>query len=445
MVALAAGLLGLAQGPTPLSDKFTPEQDFAFILPAVKPVEGVDGYRASDCGECHGAIQAEWAASTHAAALRDPQYQAELAKPDSPRWLCLNCHIPVANQRRQRVSGLLAGDVLRPALSPNPDFDLEFQAEAITCAACHLRNDAAGRTVIVGPRGNPRAPHPIKADQATLRSICLRCHDPTGAPITPTLVCWFTTRAELAEGPLGGKKDCVDCHMPATRRLLAGDFDQYPERDSPQHHWVGGGVPKDYAAYDGLLQRGYRPGLEARLLDWQAPAAGAKAVSLRLELTNAHAGHWLPTGDPERFLLATACLGDESGCRPAARLRIGQKWRWVPKAEKMGDNRLVPTTPRIWAAELKPEPKASHLVVEVWHVRLISENAAHMKQAAVDEALVPGITARVRALERFYPQASIIYRETVDLASGDRSRASARELIQRSKAERGKPLNKRIY
>ncbi len=182
---------------TPIASRFTKQQGFAFVLPQLAPVAGVGGVRASQCGACHRAIYREWQASTHAAALSDLQYQAELFKKGSPRWLCLNCHIPVQNQRRYLVQGLTGGDVLRPAQVLNPGFDPAMQKEAITCATCHVRPDAKGASVVIGTRGNPDAPHPVRADPKALRNICLRCHDPRGERITPTLMCWFQMASQL--------------------------------------------------------------------------------------------------------------------------------------------------------------------------------------------------------------------------------------------------------
>ena len=431
----------------PLTQHFTAEQGFAFVVPPLKPVQGVGGIRAADCGVCHQAIHAEWQASTHAAALRDIQYQAELHKPSSPRWLCLNCHIPLQNQRRFVVSALRDGDVMRPVLKPNPDFDLALQQEAITCATCHVRPDARGVSQVIGTRKNPLAPHPVKADRAALRRICLRCHDPKGERITPLLVCWFKTQQELQQGPRGGKQDCVDCHMPAVRRRLARDFSVYAPRQTRQHHWVGSGVPKEYGAYASLAARGYHSGLDLRLVSWMRQDPGRLAFSI--SLTNARAGHWLPTADPERHLLISARLrrADGAAVGEAKTLRIGQVWRWSPRAKKVSDNRLKPGQTRAWSGQLKLPAGAKGLRLEVTalHVKLTSGNAKHMQQTRVSEAYTRGIQQQVRQLWRHYPMATYLHHEVVDLASGQRTRASAERLLLLSAAQQKIPLVERGY
>ena len=433
---------------SPLSKRFTAEQPFAFVLPQLQDVQGVGGVRARDCGVCHQAIYKEWQATTHAWALRDIQYQAELFKPSSPRWLCLNCHIPVQNQRRKIVTGLIDGDVMRPATRPNPGFDADMQQEAITCAVCHVRPDAKGRSQIVGPRGNPEAPHPVRRDGAALRDVCYRCHDPRGERITPLLVCWFETRKELADGPFA-KKGCADCHMSTTRRRLAAAFDVYPERETHAHHWAGGGVPKSFDGYPGLRARGYEPGLEVHKLT-VTPSPDGKQVAFSLDFENARAGHKLPTADPERHLLLLAWLEDASGQRHAVtRARIGQTWTWHPRAEKKGDNRLAPRERRRWEQRLEVPTGLGKgkgkLVVTAYHVRLTGKTVEHMRKAKVEATYIKGIEAQVRQLQRHYPMASYLYREEVDLGSGKQTRLSLDELIALSRAEQRKSLSKRDY
>jgi len=438
---------------TPLSQRFSKEQAFAYVLPQLKPVKGVGSVRASDCGECHEAIYKEWKESTHAAALRDLQFQAELFKKSSPVWLCLNCHIPLQNQRRHFVRGLRGGDVLRPVQEPNPGFDRALQQEAITCAVCHVRRDSKGRSVVVGTRGNVKAPHPVRADRGALRRMCLRCHDPRGERITPLLVCWFRTQKEWKDGPHAAKRDCVDCHMPAVKRRLAAAETEFPVRTTHKHHWVGGGVPKEFSAYDRLLKRGYRSGLDVRLTQWRLTRAQQR-VAFSLEVTNARAGHWVPTADPERHILLQAVLVDAQGKRLGKKTsRIGQVWKWAPRARKVSDNRLRPGSPRVWSTSL-PLPASGagagagagvKLVLTAYHVRLSSKNARYMKKEPVRDLYVKGARALVKQIERHYPMATVVYREEVELATSTRRLSTPAELLRLSKQEQRIPLGARDY
>ena len=431
----------------PLKKHFTAEQEFAFVLPRMAPVQGVGGIRAEQCGTCHEAIYKEWQQSTHAWALRDLQYQAELFKASSPRWLCLNCHIPLQDQRREVVVGLKGGDVLRPDTRPNPSFDARLQQEAITCATCHVRPGPAGASHIVGPQGNPRAPHPVRADPEGLRKICYRCHDPKGERITPLLVCWFETRKELEQGPLGEDAACVDCHMPSKKRRLAAPlFERYPERESPRHTWVGGGVPKGYAGYAGLLRNGYEPGVSFTLGEIKRADSGAVAFDLTVE--NGAAGHWVTTGDPERHILVVSRLLDAAGKELARQThRLGQTWRWSPRAEKVADNRLKPEEERTLASSLKPAAAGvpARLIVTAYHVRLTAKTAHHMMKTPVQETFIQGLTEKVKALPANYPMATYLHLEEVDLKSGARKKLDQAELLRRSAAEQERPLDTRDY
>ncbi len=428
-------------------------QDFAFILPHMKPVAAVPGtgLRASECGTCHTEIYAEWQASTHASALQDIQFQGELVKKTSPQWLCLNCHIPLQDQRRYLVRGIYDNDVLRPVMEDNPHFDAELQKESITCASCHVRADGQGNSLVIGPRGSDLSPHPVKHDPDHLRAICLRCHDPKGPPLTRNLVCWFMTADELTDArkqlsdSQGGIPDCVDCHMPETERRLVPAMAGLPIRKTRRHHWTGSGIPKRYDGYATLLQRGFEPALEVRLGPIRRDAQRS-TLSIDVDFANTKAGHWLPTGDPERFILLLVRLEDKQGkVLVQQKQRIGQDWVWDP-AEKMADNRLKQGERRTWPVRLEEQAQASHLVVMALHVRLTSKNGAYLMQAkGVNESYLPNGNQLVAHADQNYPFATYIYRESIELATGERHKENLEQLLERSHAEKEKPLDKRDY
>ncbi|NIT57461.1 MAG: cytochrome C554 and C-prime, partial [Aliifodinibius sp.] len=96
----------------------------------------------------------EWKNSTHAMALRDIQFQSELTKEDSPKWLCLNCHIPVQNLRESVITHLSDNDIFAPIKTANPNYDPELQQEGVTCISCHVRSDKkTAKSAIIGPNG----------------------------------------------------------------------------------------------------------------------------------------------------------------------------------------------------------------------------------------------------------------------------------------------------
>ncbi len=440
---------------TPLDHRFDKEKEsYAFVLPNLKPVEVIDTIQGETCAVCHRDIYDEWRASTHANALRDIQFQAELSKADSPKWLCLNCHIPVQNQRDSIVTHLRDNDVLQPVKKVNSEFIAEYQQEGISCAACHIRRDEkTGASYIIGAIGSTYAPHPVKKDPEFLRQICVRCHDPQGEQLTQNLLCWFETVDELADGQAnlqktGGKTpDCVDCHMPIKKRLLTITFPMFPVRDSHMHHWVGSGVPKQFDGYDNLLERGYISGLETMVNLPQSWLPGSD-LKFSIMLKNARSGHDLPTADPERFLLVKVVLSDKNGaCLQERQLRIGQEWLWNP-ARKVGDNRLKQGETRVWPVQLPLPQKlaGNRLSVFVLHVRLSSKNAKYMMQAKnIDESFLPNGRELIANATEHYPFASFIFREDIDLTGGRRKLFSPEELVALSKKEKGKALSQRDY
>ena len=440
---------------TPLTQRFDPEiQDFAFILPNLEPVEGIPGIKAKDCAVCHQTIYNEWQKSTHASALRDIQFQSEITKPDSPKWLCLNCHIPLQNQREYIVTHLLENDVFKPITKPNHQFDPELQQEAVTCATCHVRqDDDSGKSYIIGPNGSELAPHPVRQDRRFLRNMCQRCHNPQGEALTPNLVCWFESTKELAEAlsqitaTFGKPKDCVDCHMPEQQRLVADIFPDLPQREVNQHSWVGSGIPKWYDGYDHLLERGYESGLEITVGNIDT-AFSDNEMTVTIRFKNVRAGHYITTGDPERFILAMAALQDVSGKELFRdKLRIGQTWEWNP-ARKIDDNRLKQGEQREWEVKFTLPKNSDNLrfVVTAYHVRLNSETAKYIIAAeGVDGALFENGQHFVSNAIDYYPFASYIFKEEIEIKSGNRREYSPRELIQLSKAEQGKALSERVY
>jgi len=457
--ALLLALCGvfLTGGPgddiRPVSSTFDPDtQPFAFVVPQLPLVEGTTGLKASDCGTCHQKIYKDWSGSTHAHALSDLQFLAEISKPDSPRWLCLNCHIPVQNQRENVVLGLVDGDVMAPHAVPNKDFDKAFQLEGISCSGCHVRIDLeTGKSFVIGPNGSDNSPHPVRVDRAHLRNICQRCHEPKGESITPNLVCWFHTSAELDEGQaelrkvFGVEKDCVDCHMPEEDSPVAEAPPGLPSKQLNRHYWMGGGVPKESHLFDNLLEQGFQSGLDVavRQSTWDGDA-----LRISVELTNARAGHYVPTGDPERFILTVVTVTAANGdIMKKETRRVGQVWEWNP-ARKVSDNRIKMGETRTQLFEFAGIDKSEvgHFAVEVLHVKLTSANVSHMMETRpIVDDLYPDAPARIRTLNEHYPTALVIHSESFDRQGQRTGFLTPEQRVERSRRLVDTPLGDRGY
>ncbi len=336
-------------------------------VPHQDPPSGLKSLSAAQCGTCHQEIYAEWKASIHAQALRDKQFQAEMAKAPEAAWLCLNCHTPLENQLAQIAIGVKAGSTLQPILRKNPRFDAALNQEAITCAVCHVRDG-----VVLGPWGDSQAPHAVRRDPKLLDGQnCASCHQATAA-YSDILVCNLDTANEWRASPYAAQaRPCTHCHMPEVRRPVAVGG---PERNSRRHLFFGSKIPKEKTLSDA----------DRRFYDLYSSGLAVEIVGNRpawkLVLKNARAGHLLPTGDPERFILVKAELIDASGRVIGRRThRIGQEWVWNPKARKISDNRLKPLEKREIALPFENASRGRAVRVKVENWRISEQNAAYHK------------------------------------------------------------------
>lgn len=296
--------------------------------PGLEPVQGIGAKSAATCGACHQAIYEEWALSTHRHAWNDPQFQKEMGKSGNT-WLCRNCHTPTLAQQPVWPVGLVEGDVEAPILVANARHDAALMDEGVTCVGCHVRDG-----VIHGPGlQDSTAPHPVAADpDYRSGALCLRCHQAVRTYPGKGFVCTFTTGQEWAESPQGRDgQACVACHMPEITRPVATGG---PERTVRRHWFKGAGIPK-FADAAPPADAAPGPGLEL-----EAHLDGRDVV---LDVRNAHAGHHLPSGDPERWVQVDVVFegGDGSPVGTPWQHRLGQIWEWYPKPRRVSDNRLV--------------------------------------------------------------------------------------------------------
>lgn len=355
-------------------------------IPNQEVPAGLVDLKAENCGTCHQEHYEEWQYSTHSHAWTDAQFQAELRKDSSP-FLCINCHIPLQNQQEFIVTGLVNGDIYRPVKEVNPKFDEKLQLEGINCSSCHVRDGH-----IIGAFETDLAPHPVKVDPVHLSAekLCISCHN-ANAVVTPTLACTFETGDEWKAGPYYGKKDCVSCHMPEVKRsLVAG----YPKRKSHRHWFAGSGIPKAKGAKTKVMNGlEFYPELPQKIIQF------ADSLHYAISLKNEYAGHRVPSGDPERFVLINFKLRDAQNKLIAEdTARIGERWQWYPEAKKLSDNNLYPEEVRKF--------KFSHLPKEQGKYKLSVEVTKHR----MDEA-----TAEYNKLDDSYPLYISIFKKEYDI------------------------------
>lgn len=304
--------------------------DYAHAIPYQKVPAGLDSLKAESCGTCHKEIYDEWRSSIHAKAFEDPFFQAYWKRDDNI-WVCLNCHTPMENQQPTLIKEIPRGRVEKAVQEPNPHYDPAYQKEAITCAACHVRDG-----VILGPFDDSAAPHPTKFDPAfRTAQVCYRCHNVVSGPAQFYNVGPCGTYAEY-EGKFFMQERgfiCQTCHMPEIDRPVASGA---PIRRGRQHLWRGGHDPE-------MIKRAVAVRVQT---DPPAPKPGEQ-VTFTATLINAGAGHKIPTGDPDRHFTVEFVVQDRDGRVVDHQSNTMGRWiLWQPVVLEVYDNRLLPLASR---------------------------------------------------------------------------------------------------
>ncbi|XDD45621.1 multiheme c-type cytochrome [Leptospira sp. WS39.C2] len=405
-----------------------PGKIWAKPIPTLPDVKGVGAPTAKNCGNCHSEIYEEWKLSTHANALSDIQFQSELAKPSSPKWICLNCHIPIQNQRETIITSLRGGDYFQPIEIQNPNFNPEMKEEAITCATCHVRVDEkTNQSYVIGAHGGTSPPHPMKINRDFLNNRCQDCHNETYT-LNQSLVCSFQTGTELQN--TNSQNTCATCHLPEVRRSFVKLSLNRPVRTSHRHGFIGGGVPKKFDLYKDQIRLGYKPGI---ILSEFKLEKGT--ISIRLQ--NKNAGHHVTTGDPERFYLLILEGFDSFGkIIFQNETKIGQDWEWSPQAKKVNDNRIPSGGEFSWIQ--KPKNESNSIVkyrFQAIHVRLKNITSDFMIQSA--NQVPDPYQQKVKQIKTLYPHSSIIIESTFVIKDKSRKDTTLEALFNTNAKRRG--------
>ncbi|MGV3665797.1 MAG: multiheme c-type cytochrome [Leptospira bouyouniensis] len=415
------------QRPVPIEDVF-PGKIWAKPIETLSDVKGVGAPTAKNCGTCHVEIYEEWKLSTHANALSDIQFQSELAKPTSPKWICLNCHIPIQNQRETIITGLRGGDYFEPIQIPNPQFQKDMQEEAITCATCHVRMDHdSNESYVIGATGGTSPPHPIKINREFLQNRCNDCHNEMYT-LNQSLVCSFQTGTELQSTQ--SKDTCVTCHLPEVSRSFVKPSLHRPIRKSHKHGFIGGGVPKQFSLYKEQIRLGYKSGLV--LSDIKQDKN-----KMEIRFLNKNANHHVTTGDPERFYSLNIKGFDISGKTIYnSEVKIGQEWEWYPEAKKTKDNRISSGGEYIWKLDLTSVSETIvTFQIQAIHVRLKGITSDYMSKTA-DQVPYP-YRDKVKQIKQFYPHSSIVLETIYEPKRNLRRDTPLKELFKRNENRRG--------
>jgi hypothetical protein len=241
---------------------------------------------AEICGSCHRAIHEAWKRSAHAAAMESRVFQDALELAESEfgaeaRKACLRCHSPV---------GVHLGDW---------GLKQKVTWEGITCDYCHSVREVR----LSGPNPTARIEFslvktgPLK-DASSLAhgtrysevhissSICAPCHqyrNPAGLDVLTTYGEWRNSRYYKE------KVQCQACHMGRVEgdvvdpRIQSSSTSRVNLHEMPGSHSVK------------QLNQAVRSTLSA--------VRKGDQLEVMVQLANAGAGHYVPTGSPMRELM----------------------------------------------------------------------------------------------------------------------------------------------
>ncbi len=274
---------------------------------------------AQQCARCHAKQHREWTGSIHAAAASPGLIaQIDYALPAAQGESCQRCHDPLAEQRTDR----------------------SLRSEGISCAGCHVRNWERHGPLAVSPSLLPIAGYPLKTLEIYERGdFCMPCHQlpprtaVNGKPLLNTYKEWL-------EGPYMRRGvQCQHCHMP-----------------NREHTFLGVHDPATF-------RQGYTLTATAN--------RSAGAISVLAELTNAGAGHYLPTTPTPAAWLRVE-LVDAAGAvisGASAELRIGRDIYFDGTWHERGDTRIPPgeraTLARGWRGGRTAAATGVRVTVEV--------------------------------------------------------------------------------
>jgi len=247
--------------------------------------EGISGVSSTSCISCHTDITHQWQQSEHAKAFRDTKFQEKLQQ-YANTTLCSQCHAPLQLQHHQLPSSYIDGDPLKPVFSENPNWDAVLASESVNCASCHIRDGK-----ILGIHENTNAPHEIVvSEELSSSQSCAGCHQFSWDQLPFPM---YNTYEEWKNSPHAQVNiQCQDCHMPpkATSNAFAPPL-------QASHHFsqsIAQAFTISVSLPSPILKR-------------------AINIPLDVHLTNAGAGHALPTGNPWKQYRLILTLKNDKG------------------------------------------------------------------------------------------------------------------------------------
>ena len=238
------------------------------------------------CGRCHRAILEAWKSSAHARAMDSPLFQQGLERTEtefgaSAQQVCLACHSPIS------------------VLTKDTALLKKVSWEGVTCEYCHSIRDVS----LAGPNPQVKVEFslvksgPLKDAVApvhgtvfsavyTSSAACAPCHEyqnSLGFAVLTTYREWQNSRY----GKEG--RSCQSCHMYKVEGAVVDPKVKRSSEAKVNLHQMPGSHSLD------MLNKT----IKARLVT----AREGDQLKVSVEVANAAAGHYVPTGSPMRQLL----------------------------------------------------------------------------------------------------------------------------------------------
>ncbi|MBI3669506.1 MAG: hypothetical protein HY237_06985 [Acidobacteria bacterium] len=256
---------------------------------------------AEMCGRCHRDILRAWKTSIHATALENPLFQDALERAEEDfgskvRSTCLGCHAPTVQYSGD--TGLIK----------------KVSWEGVTCDFCHslksvTLTSGAPRLVVAfdGIKTGPLKDavsnaHGVAFSEVHISSlVCAGCHEyrnPQGLAV-------LTTYTEWQNSSYGQKgTHCQDCHMYSTSAKVVDPKVKRVKETTVNLHQMPGSRSVEQ--------------LNKAIQSQMSTSRQGGKLKVIVKLTNAGAGHYVPTGSPMRQLILEVRL-DPFGEGPAIR------------------------------------------------------------------------------------------------------------------------------
>jgi hypothetical protein len=256
---------------------------------------------AEYCADCYRSIYDGWKRSVHASAMESRLFQDALKMAETDfngeaRKVCLQCHSPLA---------VSSGDL---------SLTRKVSWEGITCDYCHSVQDVStsnvnpvARVEFTGVKSGPSADavspvHGTRFSKVhTTSLVCSTCHEYRNSLGFPVL----TTYSEWQKSPYAkAGQQCQSCHMYGVQGNIVDVRVKSASNKGINLHQMPGSRSVEQ--------------LNKAIQSQMSTSRQGGQLKVTVKLTNAGAGHYVPTGSPMRKLILEVRL-DPFGEGPAIR------------------------------------------------------------------------------------------------------------------------------